>query len=150
MKLDSFMVTRRGNPELVVPARATPRGTKPLSDLDDDWDLCYLQPCLEFFRAVDDGDHRRPERLGDAIRATLAEALVYYYPITGRLRELPNGGRLAVECTGEGVVFVEAEADVRIEDLGEPLFPTFRGAESFLCDVGDAGVVVGGHCFTCR
>ncbi|EAY83021.1 hypothetical protein OsI_38241 [Oryza sativa Indica Group] len=50
---------------------------------------------------------------------------------------------LAVECTGEGVVFVEAEADVPLEDFGEPLMPTFHGAEGFLCDVGDTRVIVG-------
>lgn len=140
MKLDSF-TARRGNPELVAPARATPRETKPLSDLDDHWDLRYLQPSLEFFRVVD-GD-RRPARPGDGIKAALAEALVYYYPIAGRLRELPTGHMLAVECTAEGVVFVEAEADVALEDFGEPLMPTFHGAEGFLCDVGDTRVIVG-------
>ncbi|EAZ20412.1 hypothetical protein OsJ_36019 [Oryza sativa Japonica Group] len=143
MKQDSFVVRRR-NPELVAPARATPRDTKPLSDLDNDWFLRYIQPCLEFFRAVDDDDghHHHRRRPADAIKAALAEALVYYYPMAGRLRELPNG-KLSVECTGEGVVFVEAEADVRIEDMGEPPMPLFRGSDEFLCDVGDAKVIVG-------
>uniref|UniRef100_A0A0D3HUA1 Uncharacterized protein n=1 Tax=Oryza barthii TaxID=65489 RepID=A0A0D3HUA1_9ORYZ len=140
MKLDSFMA-RRGNPELVVPARATPRETKLLSDLEDHWDLCYLQPSLEFFRVVD-GD-RRPARPGDGTKAALAEALAYCYPIAGRLQELPTGHMLAVECTGEGVVFVEAEADVALEDFGKPLMPTFHGADGFLCDVGDTRVIVG-------
>ncbi|EEE53174.1 hypothetical protein OsJ_36018 [Oryza sativa Japonica Group] len=118
MKQKSFMARRRGNPELVTPARATPCETKPLSDLNDHWDLRYLQPALRFFRAVD--SDRRPARPGDTIRAALAEALVYYYPIAGRLRELPKGHKLAVECTGEGVVFVEAEAEATLEDFGDP------------------------------
>lgn len=143
MKQDSFVVRRR-NPELVAPARATPRETKPLSDLDNDWFLRYIQPCLELFRAVDDDDghHHHRRRPADAIKAALAEALVYYYPMAGRLREQPNG-KLSVECTGERVVFVEAEADVRIEDMGEPPMPLFRGSDEFLCDVGDAKVIVG-------
>ncbi|KAG8093293.1 hypothetical protein GUJ93_ZPchr0012g20453 [Zizania palustris] len=137
--MSSFMARRR-EPQLVAPARATPRETKPLSDLDDHWDLRILQPSLEFFRPA----HRRPPPANpaDAIRAALAEALVYYYPMAGRLRELPKE-KLAVECTGEGVVFVEATADVRMRDLGEPPMPPFRRAEEFLCDVGDAGVVIG-------
>uniref|UniRef100_A0A0D9XZ38 Uncharacterized protein n=1 Tax=Leersia perrieri TaxID=77586 RepID=A0A0D9XZ38_9ORYZ len=138
MKQELF-ITRRRTPELVAPARPTTHEIKPLSDLDDDRDLRYLQPCLEFFRAVD-GD--RPDRPAEAIKAALAEALVYYYPIAGRLREMANG-RLAVECAGEGVVFVEAEADARIEDIGEPPVPPFHGGDRFLCDVGDAGAVVG-------
>ncbi|KAF0889985.1 hypothetical protein E2562_034963 [Oryza meyeriana var. granulata] len=135
-----LFAARRSKPELVAPARATPRETKQLSDLDNDWDLCYLEPCIEFFRAVD--EHGRPENLAEAIKAALAEALVYYYPIAGRLRELQEG-RLAVECTGEGVVFVEADADVRLDDLGRPPLPPYPNAEEFLCDVGDAGEVVG-------
>ncbi|EAZ20409.1 hypothetical protein OsJ_36017 [Oryza sativa Japonica Group] len=141
MKQKSFMSRRWGNPELITPARATPQESKPLSDLDDHWDLRYLQPGLDFFHAVD-GDHW-PARPGDSIKTALAEALVYYYPIAGRLREMPKGHRLAVECTAEGVVFVEAEAEATLEDFGEPPMPTFHGAEGFLCDVGDARVIVG-------
>ncbi|XP_052139330.1 spermidine hydroxycinnamoyltransferase 2-like [Oryza glaberrima] len=141
MKQKSFVAHRRGNPELVTPARATPCKTKLLSDLDDHWDLRYLQPALRFFRVVD--SDCRPARPGDAIRAALAEALVYYYPIAGRLRELPKGHKLAVECTGEGVVFVEAEAEATLEDFGDPPMPTFCNAEGFLCDVGDARVIIG-------
>ncbi|KAF0889987.1 hypothetical protein E2562_034965 [Oryza meyeriana var. granulata] len=135
---------RRSKPELVAPARSTPRETKPLSDLDDDSDLRYLQPGLEFFRPVD-GHHRRADNDANpakAIKAALAEALVYYYPIAGRLREL-HKGKLAVDCTGEGVVFVEAEAGVRLEDLGQPPLPPYPYADEFLCDVGDDGDVVG-------
>ncbi|KAF0922607.1 hypothetical protein E2562_001016 [Oryza meyeriana var. granulata] len=142
--MDSFTVRRR-NPEMIAPSRPTPHETKPLSDLDNPWDLRYLTPGLEFFRPVD-GHHRPPaaNRPADAIKAVLAEALAYYYPIAGRLRELPNG-KLAVECTREGVVFVEADADVGMEELGdgEPPMPPFPRAEEFLCDVGDAGVVIG-------
>lgn len=141
MKQKSFMSRRRGNPEFVTPVRATPHESKLLSDLDDHWDLHYLQPGLEFFHAVD--SDRRPARPGDNIKTALAEALVYYYPIAGRLREMPKGHKLAVECTAEGVVFVEAEAEATLEDFGEPPMPTFHGAEGFLCDVGDTRVIVG-------
>lgn len=141
MKLKSFVVRRWGNPELVTPARATPCEMKPLSNLDDHWDLRYLQPALRFFRAVD--SDRRPGRPGEAIRAALAEALVYYYLISGRLPELPKGHKLAVKCTSEGVVFVEAEAEATLEDFGDPPLPMFSDAEGFLCDVEDARVIVG-------
>ncbi|XP_048560402.1 spermidine hydroxycinnamoyltransferase 2-like [Triticum urartu] len=132
------LVARRGKPELVLPARATPRETLPLSDIDDHRDLRYLQPAVEFFSAVD--GHGRPAKA--VFTAALAEALVHYYPLAGRLREAP-GGRLVVECTGEGVVFVEAEADVSMDELGEPPLTACPFVEELLCDVGDARVVVG-------
>ncbi|BAT09598.1 Os10g0105933, partial [Oryza sativa Japonica Group] len=77
-----------------------------------------------------------------AVKAALAEALVWYYPVAGRLREIA-GGKLVVDCTAEGVAFVEADADVRLEELGEPLLPPFPCVEVLLCDAGDIGVVVG-------
>uniref|UniRef100_A0A0E0MLH9 Uncharacterized protein n=1 Tax=Oryza punctata TaxID=4537 RepID=A0A0E0MLH9_ORYPU len=138
------LTARRSNPELVTPARSTPCETKPLSDLDDDSDLRYLQPSLEFFRPVEGhlrrgGDDANPAK---AIKAALAEALVYYYPIAGRLREL-HKGKLVVDCTVEGVVFVEAEADVTLDDLGQPPLPPYPYADEFICDVGDNEDVVG-------
>uniref|UniRef100_A0ACD5XQ72 Uncharacterized protein n=1 Tax=Avena sativa TaxID=4498 RepID=A0ACD5XQ72_AVESA len=79
-----------------------------------------------------------------AIKAALAEALVYYYPIAGRLREVPGTNKLVVDCTGEGAVFVQASANVRLEEFGEPpLRGPYPCAEELFCDVGDTKVVVG-------
>ncbi|XP_010436740.2 PREDICTED: (Z)-3-hexen-1-ol acetyltransferase-like, partial [Camelina sativa] len=70
------------------------------------------------------------------IKKALAEALVYYYPFAGRLRELSNQ-KLAVECTGEGVLFIEAEADVALTELEEAdaLLPPFPCIKELLFDV---------------
>ncbi|XBI14876.1 hypothetical protein VPH35_057393 [Triticum aestivum] len=76
------------------------------------------------------------------VRAALAEALVHYYPLAGHLREAP-GGRLVVECIGDGMVFVEAEADVSLDELGEPPLAACPFVEELLCDVGDLRVVLG-------
>uniref|UniRef100_A0A0D9WY55 Uncharacterized protein n=1 Tax=Leersia perrieri TaxID=77586 RepID=A0A0D9WY55_9ORYZ len=134
---------RRSTPELVAPARPTPHELKTLSDIDDSKALRYYQPFVEFFRRRRRGPAVDAVDPAKAIRAALAEALVHYYPMAGCLRKLP-GGKLAVDCTGEGVVFVEADADVRLDELGHSVVePPFSGREEFMCDVGDSGDVLG-------
>uniref|UniRef100_A0A0D9WY54 Uncharacterized protein n=1 Tax=Leersia perrieri TaxID=77586 RepID=A0A0D9WY54_9ORYZ len=141
---------RRSEPELVAPARPTPRETKPLSDLDDQWTLRYYETVVGFFRVsskmagllLSAGDNVAAK----VIRAAVAEALVYYYPVAGRLRILPadcgGNNKLAVDCTAEGVVFVEATADVQLEELGEPLLPPYPCVEEFLGDAGDTRAIL--------
>lgn len=145
----STMVTftaRRSEPELVAPALPTPHEVKYLSDIDNQRSLRYYATLVEFFRghpAEDDVQLRRRRDPVVAIRSALAESLVYFYPMAGRLRELPSDGRLVVECTAEGIVFVEADADVSLVELGDPLLPPYPCVEELLCDLGDSKVIVG-------
>ncbi|CAL4932213.1 unnamed protein product [Urochloa decumbens] len=132
---------RRSEPELVSPARPTPAETKALSDLDDQQTLRYYETVIAFFGSRP-GCGSRPDDPAKAIKAALAEALVYYYPIAGRLREVA-GGKLVVDCTAEGVVFVEADADVRLEEFGKPLLPPYPCVEELLCDAGETRAVIG-------
>ncbi|CAN6371792.1 unnamed protein product [Urochloa humidicola] len=125
---------RRRKPELVRPARPTPHVYKALSDIDDQLGLRFYPAGIDFFQAASSGAAVNEDPVG-LIRAALAESLVSYYPLAGRLLELPAaaGGKMLVECTAEGVVFVEADADVRIEDFGQPLVPPYPCAEELLC-----------------
>lgn len=128
----------------MTPAAPTPRELKYLSDIDNQSSMRFYATIVQFFRSQPANHNQRPHRDPvAAIRSALAEALVYYYPVAGRLRELPPDGRLVVECTAEGVVFVEADADVSLAQLGEPLLPPYPCVEELLCDLGDSGVVVG-------
>nr|GLL44402.1 methanol O-anthraniloyltransferase-like [Ipomoea trifida] len=60
---------------------------------------------------------RRGEDPAMAIKEGLAKALVFYYPLAGRIFEGENG-KLIVNCNGKGVLFVEAKANVKLEQLG--------------------------------
>uniref|UniRef100_A0ACD5ZBA9 Uncharacterized protein n=1 Tax=Avena sativa TaxID=4498 RepID=A0ACD5ZBA9_AVESA len=119
---------RRQPAELVTPAGPTPRELKRLSDIDDQDGLRFHVPVIHFFR-------RRGWKDPVAVlRDAVARALVHYYPFAGRLREL-EGRKLAVDCTGEGVLFVEADADVRLEHFGDALQPPFPGIDELMFDV---------------
>ncbi|KAM0830809.1 hypothetical protein ACQ4PT_025059 [Festuca glaucescens] len=131
----------RGKPELVAPARATAREVRSLSDLDTSPGLRSYITEIEFFRCRVPGG--APEQLASSLKAGLAEALVYYYPVAGRLREVPGRKKLVVDCTAEGVVFVEAHANVRLEELKKPLVPPYPCVEELMCDVGDLTTVIG-------
>lgn len=48
------------------------------------------------------------------IKEALAKVLVYYYPLAGKLVE-DSDGKLIVDCTGEGAVFVEAVSDYELQ-----------------------------------
>uniref|UniRef100_M8D3B7 3'-N-debenzoyl-2'-deoxytaxol N-benzoyltransferase n=1 Tax=Aegilops tauschii TaxID=37682 RepID=M8D3B7_AEGTA len=102
----TFAVRRR-EPVLVVPASPTPRETKRLSDIDSKESLRVLMPGVFVYRG---GPARGDDDPVDVIGRALSEALVHYYPLAGRFREV-EGGKLVVECTGEGVLFAEADAD---------------------------------------
>ena len=75
------------------------------------------------------------------IQEALAKALVPYYPFAGRLRE-QDGCRLAVDCTGEGVLFVEADAEVGLEHFEDPLLPPFPCLEELIFDVPGSSAIL--------
>jgi len=75
------------------------------------------------------------------IRDALAKALVPCYPFAGRLRE-HDGCKLAVDFTGEGVLFVEADADVGLEHFGDPILPPFPCLEELIFDVPGSSAIL--------
>ena len=129
---------RRCKPELVAPAKATPHEFKPLSDIDRQLYLQFQSPLYLFYA------HNPSMRGTDpvmVIRKAIAQALVYYYPYAGRIRQEPEN-KLVVDCTGEGVLFIEADADVTLEQFGDPIQPPFPCADELLYNVpGSEGVI---------
>ncbi|KAF6168907.1 hypothetical protein GIB67_038404 [Kingdonia uniflora] len=129
----------RCEPELIAPAAPTPHETKPLSDIDDQEGLRFQIPVIQFYKNDASMREHDPVRV---IREAIAKALVFYYPFAGRLRE-GRGRKLVVDCTGEGVMFIEADANVRLEDFGDALQPPFPGLEELLYDVSGSDGVLG-------
>ncbi|KAI3709266.1 hypothetical protein L2E82_39026 [Cichorium intybus] len=52
------------------------------------------------------------------LKKALSDVLVSFFPMAGRLGK-DGDGRVEINCNAEGVWFVEAEADCRIDDFGE-------------------------------
>ncbi|KAK1383902.1 Benzyl alcohol O-benzoyltransferase [Heracleum sosnowskyi] len=125
---------KRLSPELICPEKPTPREYKLLSDIDDQETCRFQVPIIQFYQkknSVVDVLKMDPVKV---IREALSKTLVFYYPFAGRLRE-GAGRKLAVDCTGEGVLFIEADADVTLEQFGDALYPPFPCAEELLFDV---------------
>ncbi|XP_074269959.1 benzyl alcohol O-benzoyltransferase-like [Silene latifolia] len=134
----TFKVTRQA-PELICPASPTPYESKELSDLDNSKDVRYLVPLIMFYRNPTSNINLYYLRGSDPVKVikdAIAKALVWYYPLVGRLRETSEG-KLVVECNEEGVLFIEADADVTLDDFGEPLHPPFACSDELLYDVRD-------------
>ncbi|KAB2048547.1 hypothetical protein ES319_A13G120200v1 [Gossypium barbadense] len=122
---------RRQEAELVVPCEPTPHECKPLSDIDDQEGHRFHVRGFHFHQSNLSMKGKDPAKV---IKEALAKALVFYYPFAGRLREGPNR-KLIVDCTGEGVLFIEANADISLVDFGDELYPPFPCAEELLYDV---------------
>ncbi|GMJ11320.1 hypothetical protein like AT5G17540 [Hibiscus trionum] len=132
-----FKVHRR-EPVLIVPAKPTPREYRLLSDIDDQEGFRCQVPVIQFYKYNPSMQGRDPVKV---IREALAQTLVFYYPFAGRLREGPHR-KLMVDCTGEGIIFIEADVDVTLEQFGDVLQPPFPCLEELLYDVsGSAGAL---------
>lgn len=112
-------VKQQGEPALVPPAAETSKGSYYLSNLDQN--IAVIVQTVYCFSGADDGDGDSSSA-GVVLRESLAKVLVHYYPLAGRLT-ISGEGKLAVDCTGEGAVFVEAEADCAMADIGDVTEP---------------------------
>ncbi|KAE8733694.1 Benzyl alcohol O-benzoyltransferase [Hibiscus syriacus] len=129
---------RTCKPELVAPAKPTPLEQKPLSDIDDQASFRFQIPLIHFYRPQPSMEGKNP---AEVIKAALAQTLVLYYPFAGRLREGANG-KLIVDCNGEGVMFIKADADVTLQHFGDELQPPFPCFDQLLFDVpGSEGMI---------
>lgn len=130
--LPTFKITRHP-PLMVAPDRPTPRQSLYLSNVDDQLGLRYQMPKLLFYRNRNDSCKKNVKDPVRIIKEALAKVLVHYHPFAGRLRDADNG-KLTVDCTGEGILFVEADADISLEDFGD-LYPPIPRGDEFIANV---------------
>ncbi|KAI3463601.1 hypothetical protein Pfo_020264 [Paulownia fortunei] len=106
------LTVKHKEPTLVPPAEETKKGLCFLSNLDQN--IAVIVRTIYCFKSEEKGN----EDAVGVIKDALSKILVHYYPLAGRLTISPEM-KLIVDCTGEGAVFVEAEADCELEELGD-------------------------------
>ncbi|CAI9787358.1 unnamed protein product [Fraxinus pennsylvanica] len=106
------LAVKQGQPTLVPPAVETEKGPYFLSNLDQN--IAVIVRTIYCFKSEEKGNENAVQVIKDA----LSKVLVHYYPLAGRLTISPEM-KLIVDCTGEGAVFVEAEADCELDGLGD-------------------------------
>lgn len=129
---------RRCQSELVSPIAPTPREIKLLSNIDDQEGLRFNIPLIFIYRHEPSMIEKDPVKV---LKHSLSQTLVYYYPFAGRIREGDNR-KLMVDCNGEGVMFIEAEADVTLDQFGDTLQPPFPCFQQLLYDAPDIGQII--------
>lgn len=104
---------KQREPTLVTPAEETQKGMYFLSNLDQN--IAVIVRTVYCFKSP---DKQGNEKAGEVIKNALKKVLVHYYPLAGRLN-ISTEGKLIVDCTGEGALYVEAEANCTMEEVGE-------------------------------
>lgn len=110
---------KRGEPTLVPPAEATPTGGQYyLSNLDQN--IAVIVQTVYCYKpsSPGGGEGKEDVDVAGALRDALARVLVHYHPLAGRLGVSPEM-KLTVELTGEGAVFVEADAACDLDAVGD-------------------------------
>ncbi|KAL6890170.1 hypothetical protein ACP4OV_008933 [Aristida adscensionis] len=116
----AVVTVKRGEPSLVPPAKPTPTGEQYyLSNLDQCFAVIVQTVYCYKAKAKAAGGGGAGDDAAATLRGALARVLVHYHPLAGRLRVDPELMKLTVEPTGEGAVFVEADAACDLAGVGD-------------------------------
>lgn len=116
MSSPSPLVVKKSQVVIVKPSKATPDVSLSLSTLDNDPYLETLAKTIYVYAPPSPNDHvHDPASL---FQQALSDALVYYYPLAGKLHRGSHDHRLELRCSpAEGVPFVRATADCTLSSL---------------------------------
>lgn len=146
-------VLRVGEPSLVRTAEpvAANRGSLWLSNIDQTLCKRHIQTVYVYKARASSAQGEEPVVGGDhdfklmnpepapLLRDALARALALFYPLTGRLRVTSAERRFEIHLSGEGVLFVDAEANMELALMGcgTGLVPPPEAAKQLVITVHD-------------
>ncbi|MED6187297.1 hypothetical protein PIB30_075112 [Stylosanthes scabra] len=107
--------------EIIKPSKPTPSCILSLSSIDNNPQLNILCHIIYAYQANLDDDPKG-QLLSDpsyVIKQGLSKALVYYYPLAGKIITNGGDGRLGINCNSadDGVPFLEANANCELSSL---------------------------------
>jgi shikimate O-hydroxycinnamoyltransferase len=116
LRSNTIMAAVVESSSFVAPSEATPRKGLWLSPADLALANRGHTPTVYFYQSEDGGaaDYFDVGRL----KASLAKALVPFYPLAGRL-DVDEDGRLQITCNSEGALFVVAHVNLKLDDLND-------------------------------
>ncbi|KAK6918730.1 hypothetical protein RJ641_017152 [Dillenia turbinata] len=115
-EIGAIMSIKRSDPILVHPEIKTDDGYYFLCNLDQN--IAVIMQTVHCYEPCD----RDSKNVADVLRQALARVLGHFYPLAGRLTLSPDM-KLIVQCTNEGVPFVDAVADCKMGVLGDITIP---------------------------
>jgi spermidine dicoumaroyl transferase len=100
---------------IVKPSKPTPSEILSLSTIDNDPNINILCQTIYVYKPNLDipNDQKDPACV---IKEALSKALVYYYPLAGKITTLDDG-KLGINCNGDGVPFLESNANCELSSL---------------------------------
>ncbi|KAK4759925.1 hypothetical protein SAY87_023056 [Trapa incisa] len=104
------------------PIPASPGDTLYLSNLDDIIGARVFTPTVYFFQS-NTSNHETFSTILKTISDALANILVPYYPLSGRLRETENGKLEVFFGPDQGALLVEAHSEMGLDELGDLAVP---------------------------
>ncbi|KNA08583.1 hypothetical protein SOVF_161350 [Spinacia oleracea] len=110
---------KKDEPTRVPPLEETEKGHYFMCNLDQN--IAVIMRTIYLYKSPEKGN----KDAAKVVRESLSKALVHFYPLAGRLT-ISSEGKLIVDCTGEGPLFVEAEANCSVLKLvgiasGDPM-----------------------------
>ncbi|KAK7387277.1 hypothetical protein VNO78_27952 [Psophocarpus tetragonolobus] len=113
--LKASLVLDRKDVVIVKPSKPTPSELLSLSTIDSDPVLNILCQTIYVYKANLDSPNGQLEP-AHVIKEALSKALVYYYPLAGKIVTFDDG-KLGINCNADGVPFLEATANCELSSL---------------------------------
>ncbi|RXH77861.1 hypothetical protein DVH24_039832 [Malus domestica] len=128
------LIVKKEEPTLVPPESETEKGLHYLSNLDQN--IAVTVRTMYCFKS----DSKGNDEAAKVIKSALSKILVHYYPFAGKLI-ISTEGKLIVDCTGDGAVFVEAEANCEMEKIGDTTKPDPKTLGNLVHDIPGANIL---------
>ncbi|MCO5580633.1 hypothetical protein L7F22_034503 [Adiantum nelumboides] len=97
----------------VVPSKPSERQLMYLLSLDISFSKVHYNLRVLFYEHIKASDY---SQFVATLKESLADMLVYFYPLAGRLTN-DDGGRLVIDCNDTGVDFREAQTGATFNEL---------------------------------